>query len=85
MTAPRPEDELSCFELVELINDYIEGRLSAAERARFDDHMRECDGCATYLEQMRRTIALTGALREESLAPVVRRELLAAFRGWAAR
>lgn len=47
--------------------------------------MRECDGCATYLEQMRRTIELTGALREHSLAPAVRRDLLAAFRGWAAR
>lgn len=84
MTVSRRADELSCLELVELIGDYIEGRLSPAERARFDAHMRECDGCATYLEQMRRTIELTGALREHSLTPVVRRDLLAAFRGWAA-
>jgi hypothetical protein len=34
---------------------------------------------------MRDTIRLTGELREESLAPALREELLLAFRGWSAR
>ena len=83
MTGPGSPAELSCFELVELISDYIEGRLNPAERRRFDEHLDACEGCVTYLEQMRQTIELTGALREESISPAARRELLAVFRGWA--
>ncbi len=76
--------ELTCRELVELITDYIEDGLSARERARFDAHLATCEGCGTYLEQMRQTIKLTGALREDSIQPAARRELLAVFRDWSA-
>lgn len=77
--------ELTCLELVELITDYVEGHLSPPERRRFDEHLDECEGCATYLDQIRHTIKLTGALREDSIPPAARRELLAVFRGWAGR
>lgn len=76
---------LTCLELVELITDYLEDCLSPHERARFDEHLKTCEGCATYLEQMRATITLTGALREDSIPPAARRELLAVFRDWGAR
>jgi hypothetical protein len=36
------------------------------------------------VEQMRTTIAVTGRIRAEDIAPEVREELLAAFRGWKA-
>lgn len=74
--------ELTCKELVELVTDYLEGSLSRRERKRFERHLAACDGCTAYLEQMRKTIAATGALAEEDLQERARDELLAAFRGW---
>ena len=75
---------MTCRELVELVTDYLEGQLTARDRARFMRHLSACDGCTSYREQFRQTIKLTGALREEQLDPTARRELLAAFRDWAA-
>jgi anti-sigma factor RsiW len=85
-----PEDEfvpgeLTCQQLAELVTDYLEGALSSGDRARFDDHLGECENCATYVEQLRATIALTGRLAAGDIAPAARVELLAAFRGWVAR
>lgn len=77
----RPDD-LSCRELVELVTAYLEGSLDAAARARFEAHLGECDGCRTYVEQIRQTVAVTGRLRAGGLAPAARDALLAAFRGW---
>src|SRR5947209_5607491 len=45
--------ELACAEVVEVITDYLEGRLSARDRRRFEAHLTGCDGCDAYLEQMR--------------------------------
>jgi anti-sigma factor RsiW len=84
---PRPTatpSGLTCRELVELVTDYLDGALSDGDRARFDAHIAGCEHCAEYLEQMRTTIRLTGALRPETLAPEVERDLLAAFREWRA-
>ena len=74
--------ELTCRELVRLVTDYLEGELPETDRRRFDDHLTKCDGCTTYLAQVRDTIRITGTLTEESLAPQARDELLAAFRTW---
>jgi anti-sigma factor RsiW len=79
--ATRP---LVCRELVELVTDYLEGRISSADRSRFEEHLDECDGCTAYVEQMRRTIEALGHIPEESLSPEAERELLAAFRDWRA-
>lgn len=74
--------ELPCRELVELITDYLEGRLSADDRARFDAHLAECEACRAFVDQYRTTIAVLGRLPEESLSAEARTALLAAFRGW---
>jgi anti-sigma factor RsiW len=78
-------EQLSCQELVELVTEYLEGALSAADRARFDSHLAACDGCRTYLEQIRLTIALSGRLTPEQLDPEAERALLGAFRDWHSR
>ena len=73
---------LTCRELVELVTDYLEHSLPEDERARFDAHLSGCDGCHTYLAQMRQTIALTGSLGEDDLSNTARDELLDLFRDW---
>jgi anti-sigma factor RsiW len=74
--------EMPCRELVEVITDYLEDRLSAVDRARFEAHLAECEACRTYLEQFGQTIRALGRLPEESLSSEARNALLDAFRGW---
>jgi len=78
----RAADHLSCAELVELVTDYLDGALPPAERVRFEEHLVYCPGCIYHLDQMRRTIALTGRLTEESIPAPVAGQLLGAFRDW---
>lgn len=77
--------ELSCQELVELVTDYLEGALPPSDRRRFEAHLAVCTGCRNYLDQMRRTIALSGTLTEESLSEPMKQDLLDLFRSWKAR
>jgi anti-sigma factor RsiW len=74
--------QLTCQELAELVTDYLEGALPLRQRLRFRLHIAGCRNCTRYVEQVRTTIAVTGRLRAEDVAPEVRDELLAAFRGW---
>lgn len=74
--------ELPCQELVELVTEYLEDRLSPIDRARFEAHLEQCEACRTYLDQFRATLTALGRLPEESLSAEARAALLAAFRGW---
>ena len=49
----RHDDPLVCREFVELVTDYLDDRLPASQRARFEAHLAECDGCAGYLADVR--------------------------------
>jgi anti-sigma factor RsiW len=73
---------LSCKELVELVTEYLENSLAAAERARFEAHLALCPGCVTYLEQMRLTVRMLGKLSQDSLDKPTRDKLLRLFRNW---
>jgi len=73
---------ITCIELVELVTDYLEGRLERQDRRRFERHLKECPYCRTYLDQMRQVIRTLGRLTEESISPRARDELLVAFRDW---
>ena len=74
--------ELTCKELVELVTDYVEGALSAADRLRFDEHLGNCPFCTTYVDQMRQTIALVGRLPDAAMSPKALDALRAAFRDY---
>ena len=74
--------ELTCQELVELVTDYLEDRLSLEERTRFELHLCTCTGCRVYLGQMRALVRASGRLTEEDLPAAARDELLETFRRW---
>ena len=76
------EEELTCRELVEIVTDYLEERLSCSDRQRFEEHLGCCPVCSIYLQQIREAIRLTGALRKEDVPAGARRDLLQAFRAW---
>lgn len=71
---------VDCYEVVELVTDYIEGALPAALAAEVEAHLAECDPCRTYLAQMRRTIEEIGRVPVDSLSRQAQRDLVAAFR-----
>jgi len=71
-----------CQEIVELVTEYLEGVMPPERTELFEQHLLFCDGCDIYLDQIRRSIALTGALAEDDVVPEVMDQLLAAFRDW---
>jgi len=80
--AASPPGDLACRELVELVTEYLEDGLSAADRARFEAHIAVCEHCSAYLEQLRVTLRVVGHIDPDGLEPEVERELLDAFREW---
>ncbi|HEX6031867.1 MAG TPA: zf-HC2 domain-containing protein [Tepidiformaceae bacterium] len=68
--------------MVELITNYLENAQTAEDRARFERHISLCPNCATYLEQMRKTIAAVGRVSEEDIPAARREELVGLFRDW---
>jgi hypothetical protein len=75
-------EELTCQELVEVVTDYLEGRMPPERRLLFEEHIAFCSWCQTYLDQMRDAIRLTGMLCQDDLVPEVRDALLEVFRNW---
>ena len=71
---------LACQQMVELVTDYLEGSLGWRDRRRFEKHLRGCDGCHRYLDQMRETLALLGTVPVDTLSPEAQSTLLDAFR-----
>ena len=74
--------DIVCQQAVELVTDYLEGALSRRDRRRFEAHVRACPNCAAYLEQIRTTIHLAGAIEPEHLTPEARRDLTELYRRW---
>jgi anti-sigma factor RsiW len=75
-------EEMACNELVQLVTDYVEGRLPPPDVSRFESHLAICEGCRTYFDQMRETIEALGHLPGESISPEARDRMLKAFGDW---
>jgi anti-sigma factor RsiW len=76
------ERAITCRELTEVVTDYLEGVMPAAERARLDAHLELCEGCVNYVAQMRQTIRAVGELDADEVEATVPDDVLAAFRAW---
>jgi anti-sigma factor RsiW len=74
--------DMACREVVEVVTDYLEGKLSARDRRLLERHLTGCDGCGAYIEQMRTTISLTGRLEPEDVPAELDERVLVAFREW---
>lgn len=75
---------MTCLQLAELVTDYLEGKLSFADRLLFQLHLGLCGLCRIHLEQIRATIETSGRLADldRDVPAPARDELLARFRGW---
>jgi hypothetical protein len=54
--------DVACRELVGLLSDYLDHVLDPLWRAKVDEHLRDCDGCTNYLDQIRATVDLLAQL-----------------------
>jgi MFS family permease len=59
--ADEPQD-IDCRALVDLVTDHLDDMLDPTQRAIIERHLAGCDGCTTYLAQIRETIAILEAL-----------------------
>jgi anti-sigma factor RsiW len=73
---------MTCRQVVELMTDYLEGALSPADRARFEEHISGCDGCRAYLAQLSATRRALRKLADEPIPQHLQLELLKAFENW---
>jgi anti-sigma factor RsiW len=73
---------MTCRQVVKLLTDYLEGALSATDRARVEEHLAGCDGCTAFLAQLRTAGRVVAGLAEVELPAPLRTELLRAFRDW---
>jgi anti-sigma factor RsiW len=75
--------DLVCRQAVELMTDYLEGRLSRAEQRRFEVHLARCPHCTEYLAQLRETIRLAGQVAAPGeLSPRLQEDLIQLYRQW---
>jgi predicted anti-sigma-YlaC factor YlaD len=74
------KSEMDCNHLVELVTAYFDGSLDTETRARFDEHLLECEGCENYLQQFRSTVDTVGKIDTGAIDPAFRDRLLNTFR-----
>jgi anti-sigma factor RsiW len=73
---------LTCQELTEVLTNYLEGTMALEDRAALEAHLALCEGCATYVEQMRQVIRTVHELRPDDVEATAPDDLLEAFRAW---
>lgn len=70
--------------VTEGLSAYLEGELSAEERAKIDQHLATCIQCRTSLERFRRTIGSLAALKGKapgSFLPDIQQQINTRSRG----
>jgi predicted anti-sigma-YlaC factor YlaD len=72
---------VSCQQVVELVTDYLEGRLDAERCLDVEAHLKLCPPCRVYIDQMRQTIGMLGHVPLETLSDEAKATLMSAFRG----
>jgi anti-sigma factor RsiW len=71
-----------CRQAVALMTDYLEGALTARDRARLEAHLGGCPHCSEYLAQMRATIDALGHVEPDDLDAAALDDLVALYREW---
>ncbi|NUR77629.1 MAG: anti-sigma factor [Thermoleophilia bacterium] len=76
------EHGYTCREVVDVASEYVEGALPPEETTLFELHLNFCDGCFTFIDQIKQAAALSRRVSEDELPEPLRLGLLEAFRDW---
>jgi len=79
MTARRgtARDIRHCRDVIDLLTEYMEGGLNAAETRRLEAHLAGCSSCAEYLASVKKTAAAGRTLGVAEVPDDCRRALRA--------
>ena len=61
---------------------YLDGALTAPDRARLEAHLTDCPHCREYLAQLRATIDTLGRVEPDDLPQEALDELVGWYRRW---
>ena len=73
---------LVCRQAVELMSDYLDGRLPDGDRERLEGHLADCPHCSEYLAQLRVTIDSLGRVEPDVLSDEALAELVGLYQRW---
>ena len=73
-------DPLVCRDAVELMSNFLDEALSRRDQRRLTQHLRGCDACTLYLDQLRQIIAVSGSASPDDLTSDAVEALVAVFR-----
>jgi anti-sigma factor RsiW len=71
---------MTCRQVVQLLTDYLDGALSAADRVLVEEHLAGCDACTAFLAQLRTASRVLASLGAVEVPAPLRADLLRAFR-----
>jgi len=60
---------VTCRDLIDFLDSYLEGELSMAESGRFEAHLAICPDCVNYVASYRTTVALGRAACVDDALP----------------
>lgn len=61
---------LSCKDITEKANEYLDKELSLGEKVKFRMHLFVCVNCRRYISQLRTTILTLGRMNNETANPI---------------
>ena len=61
---------MTCRDVLDFLMAYLDGELTAEQRAAFDHHLSLCDACRDYLASYRATLRLERAADPDAAPPV---------------
>jgi anti-sigma factor RsiW len=67
---------MTCREILDFLMEYLDGNLSAAQRAMFEEHFAVCPSCVAYLHNYRQTMKLVRSVRCKYKPEGISEELL---------
>ena len=82
MRPERTEHGFTCQEVVDLTAEFVEGAMSPDEAALFEVHLNYCDGCVTFVDQIRTAAELASHVTEDEVPDELKAKLLDAFHDW---
>jgi len=81
---PLRSKDIVCQQAVELMVEYLDGKLSRRDRRRLERHLRACPNCSAYLAQIRATVEAAGAVEPDDLSQDAIDDLVDLYRKWRA-
>lgn len=84
MPDPRGEFQhgYTCQEVVALASEFLERAMTAEQMTAFELHLNFCDGCSSFVDQVRTTVATAQRLSTDEIPEEMKAKLLTAFRDW---